>query len=141
MAGRGPRLGAVASRPVKRSGPPERRARLTTDPAKVAAWQRRSRKPIRPKPLDSDERARRERVREQVYARDGWRCRLADVAGAGPCFGELTPHHRRKSGQGGGYTVENLAALCAGHNDRIEQDADLAALARSLGLVLLAEDV
>lgn len=74
-------------------------------------------------------------VRALVFARDGYRCRLADVDGAGRCFGPLTPHHVRKASQGGEYTPANLAVLCAHHNDEIEADADLAALARTLGLV------
>lgn len=80
-------------------------------------------------------------VRRDMLARDGHRCQLDNVPGAGRCAGRLTPHHRRKSGQGGGYTLENLVTLCAGHNDRLEADADLALLARTMGLVLKRGDV
>lgn len=71
-------------------------------------------------------------MRAEVFARDGYRCRLEGVKGAGPCFGVLTFHHRRKSGQGGQYTVANGAALCAGHNERLESDARLAQLAKAM---------
>lgn len=86
----------------------------------------------RPKRLTSAERA----VRAAVFERDGG-CLLAHHS---PCFGVLTPHHRRKAGQGGAYTEANLVALCAAHNDQLEADADLAAYARSIGLVLRRGD-
>lgn len=58
-------------------------------------------------------------TRNAVFARDGY-CRLAGST-LGPCIGErLTPHHLRKEGQGGQYTMRNLLTLCAGHNSRIE---------------------
>jgi hypothetical protein len=97
----------------------------------VAAWQRRSRQPIRRKKRRS---AAEVKVRLAVFARDRV-CRLKGVDGAGPCFGGPTFHHVRKEGQGGEYTEENGALLCAGHNDLIEADADVAAIARKLGLV------
>jgi len=59
-------------------------------------------------------------VRAEVFARDGHRCRLAGVEGAGPCFGRLTPHHLRKASAGGAYTLDNLVALCEHHNDLVE---------------------
>jgi len=74
-------------------------------------------------------------IRERVFARDGYRCRLQAVEGAGRCFGGITPHHVVKASQGGAYTVDNLVTLCAHHNDQVEADADLAALAHRLGLV------
>lgn len=119
---------------MKRSG------RLRVDPEKVAAWQRRSRRRL---PAMSDRRRAelpaRAAVRAETLARDGG-CRLAGVDGAGECWGRLTFQHVRKASQGGEFTPENGAALCWGHNERIEADADLAALARSLGLVKLAGD-
>lgn len=75
------------------------------------------------------------RVRDEVFRRDRV-CQLREVAGAGRCFGPLTFHHRRKAAQGGGYTVENGSALCSSHNDRLEAEPELAALARTLGLVV-----
>lgn len=78
-------------------------------------------------------------MRALVFARDR-RCRLGGVPGAGRCYGRLTYHHRRKASQGGSYSVDNGAALCAHHNDALEADADLAALGRALGLVLLRGD-
>lgn len=74
-------------------------------------------------------------IREAVFERDHHRCRLLGVEGAGRCFGGLTAHHIVKASRGGPYAVENLATLCAFHNDHIEADADLATLAESLGLV------
>lgn len=79
-------------------------------------------------------------IREAVFERDGRRCQLRGVPGAGGCFGGLTPHHIVKDGQGGGYTMENLVTLCAHHNDQIEADADVAAVARERGLVKLRGD-
>lgn len=76
-----------------------------------------------------------------LAVRDGYRCALAGVAGAGECFGRPTFQHRRKASQGGAYDEANGATLCSFHNQRIEADADLAALARSLGLVLLRGDL
>lgn len=72
-------------------------------------------------------------VRAAVFARYGWRCVLG---GFTPCFGPLTPHHRRKSGQGGAYTEANLVALCAHHNEQIEADPVLAEVARDRGLTI-----
>lgn len=96
-------------------------------------------------PLSAKRRAdlpRRAEVREAVFRRDGYRCRLADVEGAGPCFGRLEMHERRKASQlTDSYTVENGAALCSSHNARLESDADLARLARTLGLVLRRGDL
>lgn len=91
------------------------------------------RSPLRPV---SRKRARENRtkapIREAVFERDG-ACRLR---GVGECFGPLTPHHVRKASQGGEYSVDNLVALCAHHNGLLESDADFAALARRLGLVI-----
>ncbi len=90
---------------------------------------KRSRKPA--------SQAREEaKVRLAVFERDGYRCQLRDVPDAGQCWGWPTFHHRRKSGQGGEYTVENGATLCVHHNGQLEADADLAAIGVRLGLVL-----
>jgi 5-methylcytosine-specific restriction endonuclease McrA len=68
-----------------------------------------------------------------VYARDG-RCLLHGSGVGGGCFGKpLTPHHLRKSGQGGPDSVENVVALCAFHNDWVETAGKVAHL---LGLVI-----
>lgn len=111
---------------MKRSAPPARRTPLKRTPIKTTR---------RAKSVDRDE------IRETVFRRDGYRCRLRGVPGAGRCFGPLTFHHRRKDGQGGGYSVDNGSSLCVGHNDGIEADADLALLARTMGLVLKRGDV
>lgn len=92
----------------------------------------------------------RRAIRERVYARDGWRCRLLASVGATyfsvnedglrgpyekvpPCFGPLTPHHLLKASAGGPYTLDNLVTLCAGHNTWVE---DHPATATALGLVI-----
>lgn len=98
---------------------------------------KRGRKRI--KPVSDKRRAQWEaedEVRQAVFARDRWRCQLEGVAQAGPCMGRLTFHHRRKASQGGPFTAENGATLCAHHNAALEQDADLARLGVELGLVV-----
>lgn len=119
---------------MKRPGQPK----VTAE--QVIAWQRRPRKPIATKSRKRQLREAEEnrpQVRASVFARDRYRCRLA---GHGPCMGILTPHHRRKESQGGAYTVENLATVCSWHNERLEADADLAATARTMGLVVKRGD-
>jgi len=96
-------------------------------------------KPLRAKPLSHAERERRADVREDVAKRDGRRCRLDGVAGAGRCFGPLTFQHCRKASQGGAYSVENGALLCSHHNCELEASADLAAIGAALGLVVRRE--
>jgi 5-methylcytosine-specific restriction endonuclease McrA len=84
--------------------------------------------------------ALRKEVRARVFARDRFTCVLRGVAGAGTCFGPLTPHHKLKASQGGAYSEENLVSMCSSMNDRLESDADLAARARKLGYVILRGD-
>jgi hypothetical protein len=67
----------------------------------------------------ADELEQRARVRQAVYERDRG-CLLRGMPDAGRCAGRPTPHHVRKEGQGGPYTLLNLVQLCAGHNDWIE---------------------
>lgn len=80
------------------------------------------------------ENAARKAVRHAVFERDGYTCRLAGL-GVGECFGPLTPHHILKASQGGPYIEDNLAALCAYHNDAIEASAEVALRAAAVGLV------
>lgn len=115
--------------PLRRSTKPLARGRPL--PARAARPKRRA---------ESDEGVDKGAVRRSVFERDGWRCRLDGIPGAGPCFGPLTFHHIRKEGQGGAFTVENGAALCSGHNTAIESDALVALIARTSGLVLRAGD-
>ena len=75
-------------------------------------------------------------VREAVFRRDGARCRLRGLPGAGQCFGGLTPHHRRRDSQGGAYSLFNLVAACSHHNELLESDADFSAAAEAAGLVV-----
>ena len=123
---------------------------LDRDPVKQRAWRTRSKplargkgptrsRGLRARPLPIAERRRRSTVSDDVFRRDGG-CRLAEVPEAGPCFGRLTPHHRRKASQGGAYSTQNLVTLCAHHNDQLEADADLAALAHRLGFVVRRGD-
>ena len=72
---------------------------------------------------------RKREVREAVFRRDRG-CQLRDLPGAGACWGNPTPHHRRKASSSGAYTEANLVELCLGHNSRLESDADLAELVR-----------
>lgn len=81
----------------------------------------------------------KDEIRQAVFDRDG-RCLLADLPGAGRCFGHITVHHRRKAGQGGAYTMANLVSGCSHHNDELEADADLAAVAREWGFVVRRGD-
>jgi len=74
---------------------------------------------------------RREDVRAAVYARDRG-CVLARHVGH-LCLGVLTPHHLKKAGQGGAYTVDNIVAVCSSGNVWVE-DEPLAA--HRLGLVV-----
>lgn len=89
--------------------------------------------------------AERAIVRERVFARDHWRCQVAERAAetgydAGHCFGRLELHERRKASQGGAYDEANGVAVCSHHNAAMESDADLARWARSVGLVLRRGD-
>lgn len=95
---------------------------------------------------DQREAAERTIERELVFSRDRHTCQVAVVGAAtgyavGRCYGRLTPHHRRKDGQGGAYIARNLVAACAHHNDQLEADADLAAWAHGVGLVVRRGDL
>lgn len=91
-------------------------------------------------------------VRDQVFARDGFRCLLSRplslspslflILSGGPllghkCFGPNTPHHILKAGQGGSYDTLNLVTLCVLANDLVEE---YPGQAWNLGLVQLAGD-
>lgn len=79
-------------------------------------------------------------VRDEVFARDGWTCRLAEHVGdivttdllgtrtrvVPDCWGPLTFHHRRKAGAQGAYTEANGLTLCAGGNGWVEDNPDAA---------------
>lgn len=105
---------------------------LTRDPEKARAWRKRSKRIKRMSAKRASNASERLHVRGVVFARDGWRCRMAHIGG---CSGFLTPHHVLKASQGGAYTEDNLVTLCAHHNCLIESDADFAALAREMGFV------
>ena len=80
-----------------------------------------------------EELPERDRVRANVYKRDGYKCRIAPFLPDDPCMGRLTPHHLKKAGQGGAYNEENLISACAHHNDWVEDHPDEA---KALGLVV-----
>lgn len=82
------------------------------------------------------EQRKRAKIRAAVFERDRYRCQVAArVPDAGRCFGALTPHHIKKDGQGGSYTLDNLVSACAHHNERIESDADFARACEAVGLL------
>lgn len=120
--------------PLNRGRPPERHTGL----ARTGGPQRRTRLAGASPDAKAMATAKAEQ-RELVYARDQQVCRLAHIwphnQGVVPsCIGPLTPHHLRKAGQGGPYTLINLLTLCAGHNDWIE--AAPRDLVHGLGLVM-----
>jgi len=126
---------------------PDEPADVNRDPDKLRAWRARS-KPLRssrrPRERRDETRSETRSTRSEIRARVARRDRVCQVAAlvddAGRCFGGLTPHHRRKASAGGGYTEANLVAVCAHHNDQLEADADLAAAARRVGLVVRRGD-
>lgn len=124
---------------MKRSG-----IRRST-PDKIREWQTRSkglraRNRIKPSRLtDADIQARR-LIREIVFRRDNGECQLAGLTNAGKCFGPLTPHHRLKASQGGGYTEANLVAACSHHNEMLESDADFGRAGEAAGHVIRSWD-
>lgn len=95
-----------------------RRTPLKVDPAKVRAWERRSRKPIAQ--LSPKGQARRQAWKElqlEVYARDGWCCRGRQLVPAVECRGVLDCHHILPRGRGGPDELANLVTLCRAHHD------------------------
>lgn len=69
---------------------------------------------------------------DEVYERDGHRCVLAAYP-SHQCFGRLTPHHLRKTGQGGPWAAVNLVTLCAHGNGWVENEPTVA---HTIGLVI-----
>jgi hypothetical protein len=80
----------------------------------------------------TERRASVQPVVDAVLARDGG-CVLRNHRGAGDCSGQDTPHHLCKAWKGWDWTLDNLVALCAGHNGWVEDHPDDAFL---LGLVI-----
>lgn len=99
--------------------------------ARGKALARRTRlKPVSDK--RQEDAPRRKTVREEVFERDDYTCRVAPFFPDEPCYGELTVHHVKKASALGGYTPDNLVSACARHNDLIEERP---AEAEALGLV------
>lgn len=116
---------------MKRSGPPEHRTGLSSDPTKFRAWQQRSRRrlPARSAKRVEDDHATAW-VRQAVAARP---CLLRATPETGPCSGAGTPHHLEKAWRGRNTTPENLVPLCAAHNRWVEDEPKLA---KAIGLVV-----
>lgn len=71
--------------------------------------------------IGKQSRAQVNRVREQVFERDGYRCVVADSLTAleYPCAGELTIQHAVSRGMGGSALfdgIDYLRAMCSFHN-------------------------
>jgi hypothetical protein len=125
---------------VKRSGPPERRARLTADPAVQRAWEQRSRRRL---PRRSAKRRAADDATAELRARvaaapcllrSGAQLDGCDLLIVGPgCSGPGTPHHLHNAAALPPPTAANLVPLCAAHNGWVEDDPPLA---RRLGLVV-----
>lgn len=78
------------------------------------------------------EKPQRDAVREAVFERDGYACRLR-VLPDHRCWGNLTAHHLRKASDLGRYVEANLIAVCVlGNAGTIEDDPTWAGL---VGLV------
>ena len=94
---------------------------------------KRRRRPIRP--VSERRQAARdaaEPVVQAVFDRDHG-CVAHRAPGTPPCRGRVTPHHLRKEGQGGLWSLDNLVTLCQGHNGWVEDQPDAA---HALGLVI-----
>ncbi len=115
----------------------EPRFKTYAPPKKKPGWVKPKR--ARVKPISDKKAALRpaERaVAEACEERDGG-CLLAHH---GDCFGRLTPHHRRKSSQGGKWTELNIMTLCESHNSRLEADEKFADWGLRHGVVLKRTD-
>ena len=118
---------------MKRSGPPARKKGLKADPAKTRAWQDRSRQKL---PAMSArrkaEKPKRDRVRQEVLARDAG-CVARGVlpgrcASPFPDRPRLEVHEVISRGRWAkGYLVaDNCRALCQVHHDLVTREPDLA---------------
>lgn len=97
-----------------------KRSRLTSDPEKSREWQERSRGSLRARGrVGEAQRATEAEIRLRVFQRDRC-CILRALDRTHRCVGPLTPHHRRKAGAGGAYSMANLVTLCAGGNVDVE---------------------
>lgn len=70
------------------------------------------------------------RVRERLFARDGWSCMACGTRY------QLSPQHRANRGMGGAkdaHRLSGLITLCVPHNDRLESDAAFAEHGRQRG--------
>lgn len=111
---------------MRRNGPLRRRSPLVATKRLSPRSKRRE-----------EEAAERTIIRERVFARDRWTCRLVTLDASHRCGGPLTPHHVHKASQGGSYTEDNLVRLCAAGNTWVE---DHPSEAHALGLVIRRGD-
>jgi hypothetical protein len=118
---------------------------LRSDPARVRAWQQRSRSGLRRTPLVAARKAipqRSPRKRERWVAvaeasvaaltRDGYRCQAAGLA-PGDCWGPLEPHHviGRRAAPELVAVERNILAACHSHHAWI---TDHPTASRAVGL-------
>lgn len=98
----------------------KRSSGLVTDPDKLRAWQRRSRRPL---PSQSrrrrEERDEREDVREEVLDRAGYRCEADELVPEVTCSGRLDVDEviPRGVNPGGHLDPDNCQVLCRAHHD------------------------
>lgn len=116
---------------MRRGDPLERKTELRRDGDGARRFASKARKPIRSRSVKRQAaRPAEEALTAEVYARDGG-CVLRDHA-SHVCTGPLTPHHRLKASQGGGWSRSNIICLCAYGNQWVEDEP---AAADALGLV------
>lgn len=87
------------------------------------------------KPMSDKKRAAlpdEREVREAVFKRDGYRCRLGTIE-QHDCVRSLSVHHLLKASAGGFYEPANLVTLCIVANDWVE---DHPVIAHGFGLVI-----
>ena len=66
------------------------------------------------------------KVRRIVFERDGHTCQVPDLVPHVVCGGELHPHHRWLSSQGGPDAAWNEIAVCAVHHEWIHANPETA---------------
>lgn len=91
--------------------------------------------------LAKKSKAQVEKVREDIYLRDEYRCLAASHLM--DCFGGITVQHAMGKGMGGSAMFDSpelLRVLCFGHNGRLESEAKLAHRARLAGWSLKRMD-
>jgi len=107
----------------------DRRTPLTVDPAKVRAWQDRSRRAL---PRESAKRRAERPARTAVIAetldRAGHRCQAAELVPHVECWGRLDTHEVESRGTHPGSHLDPSVtlAVCRGHHEWIGAEPKLA---------------